>query len=167
MNIKVVLVWVLAIIIFAILGVFGLVNQNLLLTKNQEPYVPSAGDNTKSCRKKVGNGESSYIFTIDDTTNEITHVTITYKATSLDQNVYAAAQLINNTSINGIEANLSGTSIDFALVLNINVKSFDKVSADNLTDSFMALSMVVDNITDYNAYKQAINALAGSLYTCD
>lgn len=174
MNIKAVIIWSLAIVVFAALGVFGYFNQDLLVSE-PDAYVPSSGedDKTKACSKVVGNGASVYKFEFDETTKEIKKVIMTYTATSLDLEAFTSASNISlateNGAINGVNSTLSGGSADFVLMVQVDVKAYDKVMTDNLVDDFRKVSMVLESITDYQDYIKAINSAIGgeNNYKCD
>lgn len=171
MNIKVVITWALAIVVFAGLGIFGFVNQDLLLEDNSDHvYVPSGneGENAKICSKPIAGGTSSYRFNIDEATGKITKVIMTYTATADDMDAYIAASNINTSEINGVNVAMSGGVSDFVLMVTVDLAIYDVVTVEALRNDFSKLSMAIDKIDDYEMYKSAINSMAGEIpYNCD
>lgn len=169
MNMKVVVVWGFVVIVFAGLGIFGMLNQDILQSPPDlnTPYVPSGDDQGKSmvCTNIRENGNSSYRFTLDETTNNITSVNISYSANNADIDTYTAATNLNNSVINGVSIALSGTSTDFALIITVNVGSMDTVALESVSSDLSKLGIIIDGITDYETYKTAL-ASSGA-YTCD
>ncbi len=170
MNIKVVVIWALAIVLFFALGIFGMLNQDLLLTDTENTYTPKPVENAnkKTCSATLPTGTSAYDFVLNANTLNIERLVITYRATTSDINIYTAASNINNANINGISTNLSGTSGDFVLIVQVNLATLDKTMVDNMLNDFLTLSMDIENITNYDTYKMSLqNAFATSSYQCD
>lgn len=170
MNIKVVIVWAFAIVIIGGIGLFGALNQDLLVEQGDDVYVPTDVNNTKShaCSNVLTNGTSSYRFNINEETDLIDKVIITYSATTASLDDYTAASNILNKEINGVSAVLRGEVSNFVLIVTVNVNELDKAAAETINSDFLRLSMVVDQLTDYETYKAAINnATTGNAYSCD
>ena len=170
MNIKVVIVWIFAIILFAGLGVFGLVNQDLLVDESEDTYVPKedVASSARTCSKDLASGRSSYSFLVNADTNLIDRVTITYTATSLDIDNYTAAANINNLDIAGMTTQLNGTSSDFSLIVQINTATFNEADIAAYETDFSRLSIVAKNVRDYTQYQSEIATGTGVTdYVCD
>lgn len=170
MNIKVVIVWAFAIIIIGGIGLFGALNQDLLVEQGDDVYVPTDVNNTKSyaCSNVLANGTSSYRFNINEETDMIDKVIITYSATKASLDDYTAASNILNTEINGLSAVLRGEVSNFVLIVTVNINEYDKAAVENINNDFLRLSMIIDSIQDYETYKSAINnATNGNAYNCD
>lgn len=171
MNIKVVIVWIFAIILLFGLGIIGYLNQDLLLLK-EDTYIPKpidgASSQTKTCTATLANATSTYNFTIDN--DKITTLTMIYKANNEDMDGYASAsninQFINVEKVDGVSAIMSGSTIDFSLTVNVLINNYDKARVEELNADFTKLSMVIDTIDDYETYKQAMANL-GATYTCE
>lgn len=166
---KVVVVWGLVVILFAGIGIFGLLNQDLLhdSASLNTPYVPSVDNEGKSmvCSSVRDDGSISYRFTLEESTNSISNVNISYSASNADLDTYTAATNLNNTSINGVKIALSGTSTNFALIINVIVGNMDTASLVSSSEDLSKLGIIIESITDYETYKTAL--LATGTYTCD
>ena len=165
MNMKVVLVWGFAILLFASIGIFGLVNQDLLIEEDQNDfYVPNDSNDIKSktCNATTESGLSAYRFQVDEN-DDISKVIMTYTAKVENIDVYSSASNINNTNIFGIETILNGGAADFDL------KNYDKVALETILQDLNKVSMLIDgDLTNYNTYKEMINqSQAGTTYVCD
>ena len=71
MNKKVVVFWVFLIVLFSIIGLYGLLNKNLLVDEaiNKE-YVPKkVSENMKSCSKTFNDEKIKYDFVFDGNGN--------------------------------------------------------------------------------------------------
>lgn len=168
MNIKVIIVWVFAIVILAGIGVFGYVNQDLLVEQDDGIYTPGdIGAQNYYCTKAFENADSSYTFEVNQETNQISRVIMTYNSKVADLDAYTAAETIRDAGINGIITNLSGTVSSFMFMVTVDLATYDKATVEFYTNEFQRLSMIIDSVTDYNTYVTALNgSQAGTLYTC-
>lgn len=170
MNIKVVIVWAFAIVLFAGIGIFGYFNQNLLLIDDSKPYVPITDNDSEShtCRAVLPGGESIYLFQIRD--NIIEKISITYKANAENLELYEAAsninQVISGEKLNGMSTVIYGGVSDFSLMVNVNPNEYDKARVESMSTDYEKLSMIIDSINDYQLYQQAISQI-GNNYTCE
>lgn len=170
MNIKVVIVWAFVVVIFAGIGIFGYVNQDLLLIQDNDVYVPKTEDNTeaKKCIATLATGQSDYRFTIKD--DQIQKVVIGYNASQENIENYEAAtninRIINEQKVQGVTAILYGGVSDFVLSLTVTVNNYDKATIESLREDFNKLSILIDSINDYSSYQTAISNL-GNAYTCE
>ena len=171
MNMKVVLVWGFAILLFASIGIFGLVNQDLLIEEYQNDfYVPNDSNDIKSktCNATTESGLSAYRFQVDEN-GDISKVIMTYTAKVENIDVYSSASNINNTNIFGIETILNGGSANFVLIVTVDLKNYDKVALETILQDLNKVSMLIDgDLTNYDTYKEMINqSQAGTTYVCD
>ena len=171
MNMKVVLVWGFAILLFASIGIFGLVNQDLLIEEDQNDfYVPNDSNDIKSktCNATTESGLSAYRFQVDEN-GDISKVIMTYTAKVENIDVYSSASNINNTNIFGIETILNGGAADFVLIVTVDLKNYDKVALETILQDLNKVSMLIDgDLTNYDTYKEMINqSQAGTTYVCD
>lgn len=170
MNMKVVIVWAFAVVVLLGVGLFGYFNQDLLLLKDEE-YIPTpvAQSTVKSCKLVSDSFESNYSFTIKE--DVISTVMITYTTKVSDLSGYEAANLIvgdiSNKLLNGIVyQGFQGGTSDYSIRIQFNPREYDKVCVEELTNEFSSLKMVIDSITNYDTYKQAISNL-DPLYVCE
>lgn len=160
MNIKVVIVWAFAIILLAGIGFFGYINQDLLILEDKE-YVPIVAPEatSKTCTLKTETSDSTYRFTIKN--EEVSAVWISYATKIADIEGYEMASKIateiTSGQIKGLASpGLQGTSSDFSLSVQFNPKDYDKARVEELTPEFTKLNMIIDTISSYDVYKQAI-----------
>ena len=112
------------------------------------------------------NGSSSYKFNIGSSST-IEKVTITYSASTSDIDSYQAASNLSNTTISGVNTVLSGGTSDFVLITTINMNELDTSSIDTIKNDLNRLSIYIDKITNYDVYKQTLNANSIKPYSCD
>ena len=157
MNIKVVIVWVFAIIVFAIFGVFGLMNQDLLVKKDpiKEEYVPIVNQ-----EKDTEKGEIVYKFNVKE--NKVIKQTAMFTARNVTVNDYISASNINNISVNGVNMNLKNGAQDFILtiMMDYNIASFDFTNVQNDLNN---LGLSLNRIDSYNDTVASL----GSSVTCE
>lgn len=169
MNMKVVVIWGVVVILFAGIGIFGFLNQDLLQDHSglDKPYVPVVETEGKSmvCTNARDNGNSSYRFILDETTNNITSVNISYSVSGADIDTYTSATNLSNATINGVTIGLSGTSTDFVLIITANVGSMDTVALAEYASDLSKLGIIVESVTDYDTYKTALSAT--NIFNCD
>ena len=170
MNIKVVVVWAIAIVLFAGIGIFGYFNQDLLLLEEEPTYIPIMDNASEkhTCIATLEGGVSTYMFEINDSVIE--KVSITYKATAGNLELYEAAsninQVISGEKLNGMSTVMYGGISDFSLMVNVNPNEYDKARVEAMTTDYEKLSMIIDSISSYDLYRQAISQI-GNTYTCE
>lgn len=170
MNMKVVIVWAFAVVLLLGIGIFGYFNQDLLLLNEEIPApTPSTQVNNKICKLETENFISNYSFTIKN--NIIDNVWITYTTKISDIPGYEIANNIineiNSKKLNGVSSpGLQGGTTDYSIRIQFNPKEYDKVRVEELTNEFSTLKMVIDSISDYDIYKQALSNL-DTTYVCE
>lgn len=170
MNIKVIIVWAFAIVIVGGIGLFGLVNQDLLVEQGDDIYTPVQDVTGKNyyCSKAYENGDSTYTFEVDPNTNQITTITMTYNGKNSNIDAYTSAEVIDSYDINGVQTTLSGTVSSFLFVVTVDLANYDKATVDALSMDFQKVAMIIDSLTDYESYVSAINdSTTGEHYTCN
>lgn len=174
MNIKVVIVWGFAVILFLGIGIFGYFNQDILV--NPEENVPTNPENrveydTKKCIGTNDYGNITYTFRINPTTNAIERLNIQYQAVVENIDIYADVanlnKIVNEQRINGITSQIYGTSKDVQLNLNVNLLDYDKESVNNINQDLIKSNMVVSSTTDYNEYQSIMASTLNLEFTCD
>ena len=163
MNKKLVVVWIFVIVIFVGLGLFGYLNQDLLVDDSiNNAYVPVSNTNTTNytCTGTIERGSLSYKFSaIDD---NIKSINIVYTATSGTVDDYTSAVNLSNASIKGMTVVLSGEINNFSLVIMVNMSSLDTTSLATYQDDLDKLSIVVKQLPSYTKYIESL-----STYTCN
>ncbi len=180
MNTKLIVVWIIAIVVFAGIGLFGMANQHLLEEDIPSPTPtpnpqgtttePVNTTHTVSCVASMPNGNSSYTFTISDATNSITNLTIGYQALSAVDYIYSSAQNLTNININGITTNITGTESDFSLQINVDMENYDSTLVSNYQSDLTNVYAVINNTQDVTSYEALINSVVsnlGSVYNCN
>lgn len=173
MNIKVVIIWIFAIIMFLGIGLLGFFNRDLLKQPvlEDEPVVPKTQYITKNCRGSNDYGEITYTFNLNSETNNIEKLFVKYKGVMENVDLYTTAlninNVVNNKRINGVTAQIYGTSSNVELGLNVNLLGYDSQSLSELRESLLSMGMVVDNINDYNNYIITIDSTTGITFICD
>lgn len=170
MNIKVVVVWAVAIVLFAGIGIFGFFNQDLLLLEEDPIYIPITDNESErhTCTATLDGGQSTYLFEINE--NKISKVSITYKANAENLELYEAAsninQVISGEKLNGMSTVMYGGISDFSLMVNVDPNEYDKARVEAMSADYEKLSMIIDSINSYDLYQQAISQI-GNSYTCE
>lgn len=170
MNIKVVIVWAFVVVLFAGLGIFGYVNQDLLLLDNTEEYTPIQNENyvIKRCNTSLVNGNNSYIFSIKD--DKIEKVSMNYTTIIEDNDAFASATNINllatQEKVAGINTIFTGNASNFMLNVEVKLDEYDSTRISTYAEDFAKLSMVISQITDYEAYKELL-LQTGNNFTCE
>jgi len=162
-NKKLVVVWIFVIVIFVGLGLFGYLNQDLLVDYSiNNAYVPVSNTNTTNytCTGTIERGSLSYKFSaIDD---NIKSINIVYTATSGTVDDYTSAVNLSNASIKGMTVVLSGEINNFSLVIMVNMSSLDTTSLATYQDDLDKLSIVVKQLPSYTKYIESLSS-----YTCN
>lgn len=174
MNIKVVIFWAFAVVLFLGIGLFGYFNQDIL-TK-PEDNVPSTPQDrvqydTKTCVGATDYGNLTYTFRINPTTSAIERLSIQYQAVVESIDIYADAaninKNVNDQRINGVTSQIYGTSKDVQLNLNINLLEYDANAINNMNQDLIKSNMVVSSVFDYNEYQNLLVSSLNLQFTCD
>lgn len=167
MNRNLVIVWILVILAFVGIGIFGYLNQDLLINVDTDTYVPKAGDKeiTKVCKNKTDESLITYTFTLEN--DKVTKLTITYQAENGNLNGYTSASNINNASVEGMSQILSGGVVDYGLNVIVNFDKLDNATLEQYTQDLLVLKMIIDpSIENFEGYKAAINSIHDG-YICE
>lgn len=163
MNVKLVIAWVFAIIVFAIFGVFGYMNQDLLVKNEPDAdFTPIVNNEVAvhNCSKETNKGTLNYKYIVRD--NKIEKTTVTFTAREVNLSDYISANNINNLVADGLTTSLKNGSADFVISVTIDhsVNSYDftGIQAD-----LNNLGMSLSKIDDYENAK--INL--GTSFTCE
>ncbi len=157
-NLKVVIFWSIFVFIFAGLGIFGAMNQDLLEEKEPEVITPVIqNDNTKTCNASYERGNIEYTFLLDQAGN-IDKLKINYKATNGNVDDYTAAANLSNINTPGIEATIQGEIANFTLITYIKYKELDFASISGNMGEFNTLNMIVENTTNLSNYVSLIQS---------
>lgn len=163
MNAKLVIVWVFAIIVFAIFGVFGYVNQDLLVKDDPDTdFTPITNNEVivYNCNKETNKGTLNYKYIVRD--NKIEKTTVTFTAKEVSLNDYISANNINNINVDGVTTSLKNGSTDFiiSVTLDHNVNNYDFT---NVQSDLNNLEMSLSKIDDYENAKLNL----GTSFTCE
>lgn len=170
MNMKVVITWGIVIAVFALVGIFGMVNQDLLVEVDNNPIIPiddsDEGSTIKVCNSALDNGNITYKFNISGN-DKVEKITVTYNATASDIDAYAAASSLSTAEIPGVKSRISGSTSDFVLITTVNMEELDATVVEQYQNDLSKLALVLYKVQDYNTYTQTINAMTGKTFSCD
>lgn len=163
MNVKLVIAWVFAIIVFAIFGVFGYMNRDLLVKDDSNTdFTPIVNNEVivHNCKKETNKGTLNYKYIVRD--NKIEKTTVTFTAREVNLSDYISANNINNLVSEGVTTSLKNGSADFIISVTIdhNINSYDFTSIQSDLNN---LEMSLSKIDDYENAK--INL--GTSFTCE
>lgn len=174
MNIKVVLVWAFACIVFLGIGILGYFNQDVLVNSsdnNLPTEIPQILTISKNCTASNDNGDITYTFRLNPDSNNIERLFVKYEGVVENVDVYESAIRINDrmntTVVKGINSQIYGTSRDVVLNLNVNLLEYDRTVINEINNDLLNVGMVVDYITDYNTYINTLDNTIGVTFTCD
>lgn len=165
-NLKVVIFWSIFIFIFAGLGIFGAMNQDLLQTKEPDVFVPVVQSNkTKTCKVTVERGNIEYLFSLDDNDN-IKNTRITYNAVNGIVDDYIAADTLSKMEVLGIDSTIQNDISNFTLMLFVNNTNLDVQNLQTYKANYEQLNMSIEGSTNLDEY---ITLLANKYqnYTCE
>ena len=175
MNIKVVIIWGFAVIVFLTIGIFGYFNQDIL-TKPGDDEAPVTTEkrieyDTKKCIATNDYGNIIYTFKINPTTNAIDRLNIKYQGVVESIDAYADASNINTKvneqKIKGVTSQMYGTSRDVQLNLNVDLLDYDKEAINTINQDLIKSGMIVSPVTNYTEYQSLINSTLNLEFSCD
>ena len=155
LNIKLIAFWATVIFIFAALGIFGYLNQDLI-PKKEDAYVPKIEGNNRICsyENKLANVE--YTFSLNED-NSVKSVAIKYSSKSGDALEYAKLNEISGLSVSGINSTFEGDVSNFTLMLFIKPDGLDYSTLNNYISKYNDMKIIIINSANYNTYIDAFN----------
>ena len=172
-NIKVVIVWGLAIVILFGIGIFGMNNQDLIHL--EDPYVPIAIEKKaedKKCSATFENGQTIFEFVGIDEENGgvVNKFSVTYKTISTDIEGYTIATKINDfiteNNISGLTSLLSGGIDDYQIKVIVDRNLVNVEALASIAEDLNRLNIKIDNISSYDGYTSYITG-ADPRFTCE
>lgn len=174
MNIKVVIIWGFAVIVFLAIGIFGYFNQDILEKPTEIPSSPEENKPNYIVKNCIGTndyGNITYTFRINPTTNNIDILNIKYQGVVESIDIYADTaninKYVNDHRIKGVTSQIYGTSKDVQLNLSINLSEYDSEPLNAINQDLIKTNMVVSKVTDYNEYQNLIASTLNLEFTCD
>ena len=165
LNIKLIVFWALVIFAFAGLGIFGILNQDLV--KKEEPvFTPQvSGNYNKNCSIDVERGKVEYIF-VNDENNTIKTLNVKYTSNNPTQEDYDTANQIAGLNVLGVNTTMQGDLSKFVLSLYVNINQMDFASLARYQMLLTSLNINILNSTSYDRYVDLFKDSYTS-YTCD
>ena len=165
LNIKLIVFWALVIFAFAGLGIFGILNQDLV--KKEEPvFTPQvSGNYNKNCSIDVERGKVEYIF-VNDENNTIKTLNVKYTSNNPTQEDYDTANQIAGLNVLGVNTTMQGDLSKFVLSLYVNINQMDFSSLARYQMLLTSLNINILNSTSYDRYVDLFKDSYTS-YTCD
>lgn len=163
MNVKLVIAWVFAIIVFAIFGVFGYMNQDLLVGNEPDTdFTPIVNNEVvvHNCNKDTNKGTLNYKYIVRD--NKVEKTTVTFTAKEVNLNDYISANNINNLTAEGVTTSLKNGSTDFIVSVTID-HSINGYDFTGIQSDLNNLGMSLSKIDDYENAKLNL----GTSFTCE
>ncbi len=163
MNTKVVVAWAFVIAVFALLGIYGYANQDLLKNVEQDDFQPIVdAQNKHECVATLDRGKVTYTFANDDQ-NQITNLYIEYKnTTNLENNDtisdYTNAANLSNMSVKGIDVLIDGGISNFSLKLFVNQDEYDTEALSAQQLGLDQLNIHITKEKDYETYKALLTS---------
>ena len=165
-NLKVVIFWCVFIFIFAGIGIFGAMNQDLLQDEKPDVYVPVVrGDNNKTCSATLERANIVYTYKLDEN-NKVTNVNIVYSAINGNIDDYEHAANLANLTVAGTSANIRDEINNFTFMLMVNLNGLDVNALSQYQTQIDGLNLVVKDSTNYNDYLEEFKNRY-TTYKCD
>ena len=152
MNKKLVIVWSSIIIIFIIIGIYGLANVNRLVDDGVGGTI-FLGDKEK-LRKCTFNTEKSnitYNFIVGENNKSIIRMVIGYKANKLDPDRFKFSKSIGDATVAGIVSKHSGDADNFTLTMNVDMQGFTGEES-TISTNLVSMDILLEKVTDYDTY---------------
>ena len=147
-NLRVVIFWSIFIFIFAGLGIFGYLNQDLLKEKTPE-IVPVVDNVIPKCDVTMERGTASYQFLVNATGN-ISTIKIIYDLNYGTQEEYDAYDyLVANMNVPGIKIDVNNAIATFIIDNN----TLDTEALAQYANQTSLIELIIQKGTDYNSYK--------------
>lgn len=165
-NLRVVIFWCVFIFIFAGIGIFGAMNQDLLQDEKPDVYVPVVrGDNNKTCSATLERANIVYTYKLDEN-NKVTNVNIVYSAINGNIDDYEHAANLANLTVAGTSANIRDEINNFTFMLMVNLNGLDVNALSQYQTQIDGLNLVVKDATNYNDYLEEFKNKY-TTYKCD
>jgi hypothetical protein len=157
-NLKVVIFWSIFIFIFAGLGIFGAMNQDLLQEQAPDVFVPVVqSNNTKKCSATLERGNIEYLFSLDEN-NNIKNTRITYNAVNGIVDDYISADTLAKMGVLGIDSTIQNDITNFTLMLFVNNSNLDIQNLQTYKPNYEQLNIAIESITNVEEYSILLNS---------
>lgn len=156
MSKKVIGVWIVFIVIFALIGLFGWYYKDTLMTPSDEDnsYNPRGNENTKSCSARLNNINAVYKFEMGEN-DKINKTVIIYYNSNQNVDDYLAVEKLTKNTYAGLKATITGTSSDF----QGNIVLTNELFVNDSTDDLTGIGLVLGKYATYASYSDLIVSL--------
>ena len=151
-SFRVVIIWVVVIVLFAGMAIFGLMNQDLLKhDEDEQNFIPNvATENSMSCTAYIDRAKIIYDFVLTDN-SKIKSLRIAYNAINGTTEDFEAANRIQALSVNGFNGTIQNEYTNFLLMMYLN-EDLDYQTLSSNSTYFNDLYLVLSNVTTYSEY---------------
>ena len=163
MNKRVVIVWIAFIIIFTLLGIFGLLNQNLVKNKNDDNKIKQIV--MKTCSNELDDETYTYTFILED--DEVQGLKYEYKSDVNDDDKLSIARRLSNADIEGLTVAYNFYNPGFDITITSNIKILDTTKLSDFTNDLLDLEVIFDTTKDFESYEENITNINSMNFICN
>ena len=152
MNKKLVIVWSSVIVIFIILGIYGLANTNRLVDDGIGGTI-FLGDKEKvrRCTYNTEKGNITYNFIVGENNKSIGRMVIAYKSNKLDPDRFKFSKSIGDATVTGVVSSHEGNTDSFTLKMEVDMLGFTGEDS-SISTNLVSMDILLEKVQDYDTY---------------
>lgn len=152
MNKKLVLIWVGVIVVFILIGIYGLANNDRLVDDGANGKI-FLGDEEylKKCTYNTTKGNITYNFIVGENKKSISRMVITYKTNKADPDRLKFSKSIADATVTGIASEQKGQTDNFTLTMNIDMSTFTGEES-TISTNLVSMDILLEKVLDYDTY---------------
>lgn len=152
MNKKLVIVWVSAIVVLIIIGIYGLANVDRLVDDGAGGKIFLGSDeHLRKCTYNTDKANLTYNFIVGESNKNITRMVITYQTKKVDPDRFKFSKSIGDASVSGVSSSHKGQTDNFTLTMNVDMMGFTGEES-SISTNLVSMDILLEKVMDYDTY---------------
>ena len=152
MNKKLVIVWVSAIVVLIIIGIYGLANVDRLVDDGAGGKIFLGSDeHLRKCTYNTDKANLTYNFIVGESNKNITRMVITYQTKKVDPDRFKFSKSIGDASVSGVSSSHKGQTDNFTLTMNVDMMGFTGEES-SISTNLVSMDILLEKVANYDTY---------------
>ena len=152
MNKTLVIVWVSAIVVLIIIGIYGLANVDRLVDDGAGGKIFLGSDeHLRKCTYNTDKANLTYNFIVGESNKNITRMVITYQTKKVDPDRFKFSKSIGDASVSGVSSSHKGQTDNFTLTMNVDMMGFTGEES-SISTNLVSMDILLEKVMDYDTY---------------
>jgi hypothetical protein len=152
MNKKLVIVWVSVIVVFILIGIYGLSNVDRLVEDGAGGQIFLGSDeHLRKCTYNTQKANITYNFIVGENNKNISRMVITYKTNKADPDRFKFAKSISDAQVTGVSSTSKGQTDNFTLTMNVDMMTYTGEES-TISTNLVSMDILLEKIANYDTY---------------